>query len=890
MRFSTAKIIMLVGLGTLMLLFPADGLRALGLGEARVNSYLGQPLDISIRLIEADADALDSLTAEHASSSDYDRLGVPTEVRALGLEVRVDHRSDPPVLRVTSRRPAQDPVVRFMIDARWASGRLLREYTVFLDPPTFEVAPPVTRRDVDERPAERPTEPEPESARPERPAPDRPARPAEPTPEPEPEPTPAPTPEPEPRPEPRSDVVGPVAAGQTLWGIAYDWRPDTSLTMNQVMLAILDRNPHAFRDNNVNRLQRGAELTMPGREDIEALSPGEADRRMQAQMQAWRDRVPERRDVPVVAEEAVPEVEAPREDEPAEAGPDPEVVHRLEVVPPESDLFDDGPAVSDGEIQRASRRLSELEDQMYADGVESDELYRQIEDIREAIDTREAAGLAVADEEMAVLESRLRRARLARLDAPQRVPEPDAGDDAISDYFGELEEELADTDPAAREEDVTEPRMDPADEVVAEPEPEAVPVATEPETTGLPWWLWLVGVLILAGLVAGVVIALKRRAESDTKSATVAGRGRANAVEAARKRVAADPKNLAAHLALIKVLADRNDNEGFAEALDDMYRQVENDEHPDWQEALNLAVTHAPDHPLLTPPEERFEDDRDDDDEGLDDRTREMLGILESEDQARPGPDDYELGSDVEPDAEVGDDEFFAAEEGEQDTASGSPDTRLMMDEESDSAGEDEDMGENLDLAELSDRLDDPALATREEERYGASDDDEIDIGEFDVDDDRDRVEDMVSEAGENPDKAEDIFSEIESDEVENDDFKLDVDDDLAAPEVDQSVSDTEEPEVDDSDDSEDGDRQIEAFLADGGDAEQEPPEGDELADADDRDVPELSDEDAEVKLDLARAYLSMDDPESARALLEEIMSGGSSAMRDQAAKLLENL
>ncbi len=70
-------------------LFPADGLRALGLGEARVDSYLGQPLDVSIRLIEPDGGSLDSLTVAPAGQADYGRLGVPSAALALGLDVSV---------------------------------------------------------------------------------------------------------------------------------------------------------------------------------------------------------------------------------------------------------------------------------------------------------------------------------------------------------------------------------------------------------------------------------------------------------------------------------------------------------------------------------------------------------------------------------------------------------------------------------------------------------------------------------------------------------------------------------------------------------------------------------------------------------------------------------
>ncbi|MGB0515149.1 MAG: type IV pilus assembly protein FimV, partial [Wenzhouxiangellaceae bacterium] len=40
---------------------------AVGLGEARVDSYLNQPLDVRMRLLDATADELDSLTVVPAA-------------------------------------------------------------------------------------------------------------------------------------------------------------------------------------------------------------------------------------------------------------------------------------------------------------------------------------------------------------------------------------------------------------------------------------------------------------------------------------------------------------------------------------------------------------------------------------------------------------------------------------------------------------------------------------------------------------------------------------------------------------------------------------------------------------------------------------------------------
>jgi pilus assembly protein FimV len=939
MRFSTVKLFMLMLLGASLLLFPADGLRALGLGEARVDSYLGQPLDISIRLIEADASALDSLTAAPASSRDYERLGVPTDALALGLEVTVDRRVDPPLLRVRSRRAVSDPILQFMIDARWSTGRVLREYTVFLDPPTFEVSPPITRR---EEPApEVEPAPEPRPAERPRPAAERPSEPAPPVAERAPSPAPG--------------VVGPITAGQTLWGVAYAWRPDTSLTMNQVMLAILDKNPQAFVDNNVNRLRRGAELSMPDIEEVRRLSATEADRRIRSQMQAWQQDTG-RRDVPVIAEDAVPEVERAPETraEPTE----PEVVHRLEVVPPDSDIFDEGPAVSDGEVQRASSRLAELEDRMYAEELDNDELYRQVESIREAIESREAAGLAVADEEMAQFEARLREAREARDEAQRLAAETELPeDDEVSAYFRELEEELALID-QDRELPVDEDSVRDADvatetdeAVIAEPEPavsepETMPVASMDEGRGLPVWLGAIALLVILAAIVLAFLWLRRRGSAD--SSTGLGAGRAD-VPTLRTRIKSSPSNLAAHLALLQALADRDDTKGFSDALDDMYRQVNDEEDRHWQEALNLAVACAPDHPMLTPNETRFATD---DDDELDDRTREMLGILgsdqpsEAEETATTDDDDFGSEDDLGEDDRTADDqEFFGVEEEEAGVPPGEPSSkpvddgdddidefdldlaavsnRLNEDDETDvdTEAESDDLDLDLDIDEESDdsglsaeepslepddidddefdelSLDESGPASLDEEDAGAIDSDNETKDELNLDfafDESDKHSEAVS--ADAAESGSDLDAELSE---SNEDLDLAVHDDESLAE--KSDESTSSPEDLDSR----GEREFEAFLHGGGDeadeeaqepgdSRDEAPAAREAADSarDDTAPGEatLSDDDAEVKLDLARAYISMDDPDSARTLLEEITSGGSAAMREQAREMLDGL
>src|SRR5690606_698379 len=142
------------------------------------------------------------------------------------------------VVEASSTNPIVEPFLTFLIEARWSGGRMVREYTVLLDPPVFMPGP-----DVDAAPAQ---------ARP--PAVDAPRQ------------APAPVSRPAPPPaqvaEPgtaRPAVTGSeysVRRNDTLWAIAQQVRPDPELTTNQVMVALFRENPHAF-DGNINRLRAG---------------------------------------------------------------------------------------------------------------------------------------------------------------------------------------------------------------------------------------------------------------------------------------------------------------------------------------------------------------------------------------------------------------------------------------------------------------------------------------------------------------------------------------------------------------------------------------------------------------------------------------------------------
>jgi len=248
---------------------------SLGLGDITVESFLNQPLQVKIDLISRETDDLTAVTARLASADDYALIGASLESVPVPIRFTVeDIEGDAYVLGV-SNLPIGEPVVRLIVEVNWSSGRLLREYTVFLDPLTLSEPAPVPR--IDQRkiaapvaPAAQP-EPSATAVEPAAPAPEAGKEAVSSTPR-----------------EPVAGEYGPVASGETLWSIASNWSRGTGLSVNQVMIAIQRENPQAFLKDNINLLKRGSILRMPRIEDVRAISRATAISEVSAQAEEFR--------------------------------------------------------------------------------------------------------------------------------------------------------------------------------------------------------------------------------------------------------------------------------------------------------------------------------------------------------------------------------------------------------------------------------------------------------------------------------------------------------------------------------------------------------------------------------------------------------------------------
>ncbi|SFM67291.1 FimV/HubP family polar landmark protein [Halopseudomonas yangmingensis] len=244
---------------------------ALGVGDIKLRSTLNQPLDAEIELLQLRDLTSTEILPRLASPDDFGRAGIDRSFFLTDLTftpvVRPDGKG---VIRVTSNRPVREPFLSFLMEVRWPSGRVLREFTLLLDPPLYQ---PVAVT------ASAPAVPAAQAA-PVRQAPVTQAAPRQAA------SVAAPSPAAAPRP---ADGRMQTSRNDTLWGIASRHAP-AGASVHQTMLAIQDLNPQAFINGNINQMRANQQLQLPDASQANSRSRAEALAEVQKQNQAWQSR------------------------------------------------------------------------------------------------------------------------------------------------------------------------------------------------------------------------------------------------------------------------------------------------------------------------------------------------------------------------------------------------------------------------------------------------------------------------------------------------------------------------------------------------------------------------------------------------------------------------
>src|SRR5437667_5031759 len=111
---------------------------ALGLGDIRLLSPLNAPLDAEIELVDVTPEEMQSLKAQIASRDTFTRYGLEWPVFLSSVQVRTQRGPDGrQIIKLKSSDTITEPFITLLVEVNWARGRLVREYTMLLDPPVY---------------------------------------------------------------------------------------------------------------------------------------------------------------------------------------------------------------------------------------------------------------------------------------------------------------------------------------------------------------------------------------------------------------------------------------------------------------------------------------------------------------------------------------------------------------------------------------------------------------------------------------------------------------------------------------------------------------------------------------------------------------------------------
>ncbi len=233
-------------LASVLLAYSVTG-HTLKVGELFVRSTLNQPFDASIPL-NATAREIESLKISIASEEEFKLVGISRPAFLDELTLQAQDIGGRTIIRITSDIPINEPFIHLLLSLQWPNGTVVREYTALIDPPQYltDTTTDVVLPDSSENKRLPATV---ESTR-----------------------------------------YGPVKAGETLSRIATRVDRPAGVSHNQIIAAIVNANPSAFIGGNANLLHSGAILTIPDSEEMHRLSAEEARGLINTHVRDWRKR------------------------------------------------------------------------------------------------------------------------------------------------------------------------------------------------------------------------------------------------------------------------------------------------------------------------------------------------------------------------------------------------------------------------------------------------------------------------------------------------------------------------------------------------------------------------------------------------------------------------
>ncbi|WP_016914049.1 type IV pilus assembly protein FimV [Vreelandella stevensii] len=251
---------------------------AVGLGQVTVNSPLQAPLNASAPIVDVSETALGELRVEVADEAAFTARGL--EWTPLAASVRAEIERLPGGARVVLRTEQEvlEPWLDLLLTISGPDGRSAEAFTLLFDLPESAASAPVAAPASHVSPSATAAQAPPQAVS-SSPSPASVASAAQ---------------------APGGTAY--VASGDSLWGVAARVKP-AEVSVQQMMLALVEANPSAFPSGNPDELRAGQTLVVPGREQIMARSPSQASQAVQAMRQTAA--APSSGEEPVLVDEAL---------------------------------------------------------------------------------------------------------------------------------------------------------------------------------------------------------------------------------------------------------------------------------------------------------------------------------------------------------------------------------------------------------------------------------------------------------------------------------------------------------------------------------------------------------------------------------------------------------
>ncbi len=257
--------------------------QALTLGKLSVLSSLGQPLIAEIEVPDISAEESNSIRVGIASAEAFKSAGLDYTPAVAQMNVVGKRRTDGrAILELRSAQPITAPYLDLVLEVTWNAGRMLRDYTVLLDPPatsTQALVVPVPTLPIQSMSLATDVQSAPVPSVSQASATELPPLASA---------TPAPLPNVRAATRPVALKGVTTKRGDTAAALANNSRPE-GVSLDQMLVAMLRRNPNAFVAGNVNRLKTGVLLDVPSTDEIRAITPSAARSSIQAQAGDFND-------------------------------------------------------------------------------------------------------------------------------------------------------------------------------------------------------------------------------------------------------------------------------------------------------------------------------------------------------------------------------------------------------------------------------------------------------------------------------------------------------------------------------------------------------------------------------------------------------------------------